>query len=1365
MTAGKPTSLLIASMAAMVTCHAAAASEIKPPPTVRKVHLEKPFSKVYTGNTVIMTMEAEAPNGISQGSIYIVAPGKGVMGYLTLAATDKPGQLRGAFTVPAVQYDSDTPLLEGNYTIQLTYYIDGKGDGVSHHDIVVSSMSYDPDPAVGVVLKADLPSSPGGGGQATVTLENPTVTDQPVELDIRVYDHFQKVVVARGPEVQTFAPGKHEWKIPFAAEDAKRYRAEVRWRAGDGDWQSLLKYANVDYLASGPRRLRRIEKGPWQMLVPETSPPTPPAYPPQGEWADTTYPLTPQWSDASNWTWFRQVVEPEGWLRGERFELRLGQADFNAHVYVNGAKVGEHFGGGTPFAFDVTELWRPDASNTIEIAVGSSKTICADFTKDTMFNCLSPSVVFATPGIYQEVGVVSHAPAFIDDLLVMPSVEEGQLRVRTWLTNAGATELSVVLHHAVEDGGENALDLPEGTVTLAPGETRMIEKAGAWPDPTLWWPHAPYLYRLRTRLSVADGRDLDELSTRFGFREITLDGPNVLLNGLIFRPQSGSISGSYLTQLVPDREILGFWIERKRFNPEQPVLLRTHVRIQPSWLAEIADETGVCLENESQFGSTVFYVLDDPRFWKYAEQTLREYVERDRNSPSVILWSTANESLHAAGATTLVTRDVLAEHMKALAEAVKEADPTRPVCEEGGADIDGTWEMLDLHYPRLWCNHVDWPNAAFWLKPGVMTENEGGQAPRARWNGDKPVSLGEMGIYFGTRQPHDSAIFIGDIAYGEPSGYSVSSRCQAWDDRITSDYIAGYRDGGIWRTACDLGASGGPQTDAAGLRVRTFLWPRNESFLEGQTVKREITVFHDVLKSDLMQLRWEATAFIPDLEHGFVAQERLAGDSVELDLGAGQIVRQPISFDTPDVGAPTRLRLTVRLVDVATDETVFEQQQDCAVHPADPLRTPEGAAIGLYDPAGNTATAFEELGVTQSKPLETLTAEALTGLRAVIVGDGSPKPAEGTVKLLADFVSTGGKVILLGWRRGAKWMPYAGVSPDQESLEHTCCFVRAHDHPLMASMDDQLLRLWSEDHIVSRGALAKSKGIGLNFIPIVDAGAADGGGLAYAPLTEILRGAGSYVVCQLRVVEVADRVPGARILLQNLLNYAAAPAYLRVRPAGHLLAADSPERKVLAELKAAVSDAVDLDAFGTVIVDAEGIGERAAELRAFAEGGGTVLVKGLTGETVERFAGLFEQPLALIADQQTRRPIRARPDPITAGISNEELYWERREGRFTGGAEGTVGIPVYDTLIKPGDGLIDLYRTEPVDHANKPAESRGAGLVKIPVGGGWIVVDQVRWEAAYEKDPGGWGGRITFATGLRRYVSYLLTNLGVAQGE
>ena len=112
-----------------------------------------------------------------------------------------------------------------------------------------------------------------------------------------------------------------------------------------------------------------------------------------------------------------------------------------------------------------------------------------------------------------------------------------------------------------------------------------------------------------------------------------------------------------------------------------------------------------------------------------------------------------------------------------------------------------------------------------------------------------------------------------------------------------------------------------------------------------------------------------------------------------------------------------------------------------------------------------------------------------------------------------------------------------GRWPDGIPLAHAPTFSDWQKARAETGMDDQLLRLWSDDHNVSRGALAKSKGIGLNLIPVVDAGAPASRGLAYTPLAEIVRGDGSYVICQLRVVELADRVPGARFRYNATISF------------------------------------------------------------------------------------------------------------------------------------------------------------------------------------------------------------------------------------
>ena len=110
------TSLVVSWPVFCVLTVPVAAEVIKPPPTVKEVDLDRPFNQVYAGNKVVVTMQAEAPNGISKGYMRIVTQnGISMLEGLELTATDKPGQVRGEFTVPAVQSGSDKPLPKGSY--------------------------------------------------------------------------------------------------------------------------------------------------------------------------------------------------------------------------------------------------------------------------------------------------------------------------------------------------------------------------------------------------------------------------------------------------------------------------------------------------------------------------------------------------------------------------------------------------------------------------------------------------------------------------------------------------------------------------------------------------------------------------------------------------------------------------------------------------------------------------------------------------------------------------------------------------------------------------------------------------------------------------------------------------------------------------------------------------------------------------------------------------------------------------------------------------------------------------------------------------------------------------------------------------
>ena len=1338
-------------------------------PALSGFQVHAPFRQVSPGHAVTIALDATHAAGVRElylrcaGSHYEHMHGELVEGRIVLHPTGAGDRFEGSLVMPAVDADTGDPLPAGRYRISLTSFLDGSGTNVWHPYVLLGHINVDPAPHASAGVALEMPAGDGTDGRGSVAVENPTDGPRTIELELSVLDHFQRPVLT-GRRALTAAVGTERWPFTFPAVDAKRFRADLRFRVGDGPWQTRVCYADAERVASGPRRLLRLESGPWQRLVPADAPQSAPTHPPAGAWEDTTFPLRPAWSATSHWTWFRQTVEPEAWLEAERVALRLGQADYQCHVYVNGVHAGVNVGASTPFTLDVSAAWRRGAANVLALAVGDITTVFADPTRDEMVNCLTPAVSSRQNqlGIWEHVSLAGHAATFIEDVFVMPAVEPRVLRVRTTLHNSADGAVEARLGHVVEDRGRAVLTCADEAVTLGPGETRTLEARRPWPDARLWWPHDPCLYRLRTRLRDEAERPLDERSTRFGFRELTLDGPDVRLNGRVFRPLSKSMTGVPATH-VPDRGSLAYWLGRAGPDPGLAVLLRTHQSPHPRWQIEIADEIGACIELESQFNSVVVNATHEPRFWSNAAHHLRACVRRDRNSPSVVLWSIANEVLHASGATRVSTRDELAARMKALAAEVKRLDPTRPVVEEGGADFDGTGEMLDLHYPRMWYNHVDFPNAAFWLKPGARTANEGGQAPIVTWHGDKPLSIGESGDYFQTRPPHDMATYAGDRVYGEPGGYGASQTCGAIDAALNAGYIEGYRTNGAWRIACDLGGSGGAGIAAALRRIRLFVWPKDDHFFAGDRIERRLRVFHDVLSPSGLKLTWRAVALVADREHNLIDEREAAAGEVALVLAPGARAEEAIAFTAPSLERPAKLQLQLALEGADDGAAVFRDTVAGWVHPRVALRAPAGGRVAMYDPSGRTAAALAGLGITL---LDELGAAALEPYAGLVIGEdvGVAAPQHGP--MLERFVAEGGTVVMLRQRGrdGIDRLPPDSATRDV-GIVHTHAFVRAPGHPAVAGLDDGQLRLWSVDHVVAIDTWRKRAGA--NFVALIDAGAPRGGGLAHAPLAEMRRGRGRYLLCQMALVANHRRHPGAARLLQNLLDVAAGGPLEPLGPAATFLGtgegAPSARRRLLDALGVTVRER-EPGGVSVAIVDAEGLGDDAARLRRFAEAGATVLVKGLSPDNVERFAPLLGVTPTLVPDARTRRPVQSRRDPLLWGISDEALYWERRKGRFAWKAEEQVGIAVYAALLEPGPGVVDLYRTEPRDHEGKAVDSRGAGLAVLAAGRGRVVVDQVRWAAACEEQPGGWGGRVSFAEGLRRYVSCLLTNLGVEQG-
>jgi beta-glucuronidase len=375
--------------------------------------------------------------------------------------------------------------------------------------------------------------------------------------------------------------------------------------------------------------------------------------------------------------WYQRTVwVPRGW-RGRRIVLHFESATHRATVWVNDVEVVSHEGGYTPFEADITE----------QVTAGEEVRITACVNNTLSFQSIPPGVIEDTPagkrqlywhdffnyaGIHRTVWLYATDPNHLTDVTVVTDLD-GQSGVVDYTTQAvteDEVETRVVLRDA--EGSEVATDN---------GATGRLEV----PNVHKWAPGDGYLYDLEVQL-VRDGRVVDSYHQSVGVRTVKVEGIEFLINGEPFSftgfgkhediPVIGK--GHSDAFLLHDFELLK-WIGANSF--------RTSHYPYSEEVLDYADRQGMVVIDETAavglnmgLGGGIFggqgYQTFSPETANDATQdvhaqAIRELIARDKNHPSVVLWSIANEP----ESETAEAED----YFRPLFDVARQADPTRPV--------------------------------------------------------------------------------------------------------------------------------------------------------------------------------------------------------------------------------------------------------------------------------------------------------------------------------------------------------------------------------------------------------------------------------------------------------------------------------------------------------------------------------------------------------------------------------------------------------------------------------------------------------------------------------------------------------------
>ena len=376
--------------------------------------------------------------------------------------------------------------------------------------------------------------------------------------------------------------------------------------------------------------------------------------------------------------WYRLALDvPADWARqGRRFAVEFEKVGHYAALFCNGMQVGEHYGQFAPFEVDLTPAFRPGERNVIAVYVhdasGRYVRPGAEVGDPTVGPSYRPGALGEAArnwiGIVGDVTLSWRPVAGVGDVFVVTSVREKSLEARVELDPQAVGE-GVVCRGAVLDGDRVVLNLP------AQPAAGHLSLHAPWADPVLWGPPpygVPKLYVLRTEL-VKDGRVLDRAFTRFGFREVWVDGRDVLLNG-----RKLWMVGTYGVWLAPGRYINDRRPMAAEIRAMQAAGLNTlncHWDSLGRTYLDLADEMGMFVWSSMYCNSQVAYQPNADAGWAdFMVGQAAEWAHAVRNHPSVMAYRPFCGAPKNLGAVADAR-----EFATAVDRAVREEDGTRPM--------------------------------------------------------------------------------------------------------------------------------------------------------------------------------------------------------------------------------------------------------------------------------------------------------------------------------------------------------------------------------------------------------------------------------------------------------------------------------------------------------------------------------------------------------------------------------------------------------------------------------------------------------------------------------------------------------------
>jgi beta-galactosidase len=401
--------------------------------------------------------------------------------------------------------------------------------------------------------------------------------------------------------------------------------------------------------------------------------------------------------------WYRKHFTLTHTVSDYETEIRLDGVFQNADVWLNGKHIAFHPGGYTPVLLSLTSHVR-SGKNVIAVRVR---------------NIGATSRWYPGSGIYRHTWLTITRAVRLSTFgvrITTPDITPARARVHIEVEaeNKGAKEAIAAVNVTLVGAGGHALAHGSAAASPLSGGMRSTYVVSLdLPEPSLWSPTSPHLYCASIELTLGQSV-IDRVTQPFGVRSISFDDRGFRLNGSALKMRGGCVHsqhgalGAASFDAAEERRVRilkehGFNAVRTAHNPPSPAFLDACDRLGLLVYAEAFDMWDKAKRQDDYH----------QYFAEWYERDLGLFISRDRNHPSIVIWSTGNEIMEST------------ERAPQLARLVRKLDPSRPVTQSaamGMADLidpiltGDVWSYLDIgdvHYQLAYeALHTAQPNKA-----------------------------------------------------------------------------------------------------------------------------------------------------------------------------------------------------------------------------------------------------------------------------------------------------------------------------------------------------------------------------------------------------------------------------------------------------------------------------------------------------------------------------------------------------------------------------------------------------------------------------------------------------------------------------